>query len=905
MSNYDVIKEGYFEKRPRGLKQNLILSRKKNTFEKRYFVLTPDSIKWFSSQKQYQKNHDNPNGKIDLRTVKLVESVEAEVENTFKISYTDSDGVHYLTCQATSKQSPDRAEDWIQEIKEASEKAGATFLQVHTELESGKNSPRGTSPEPPRPRANTKRIPSAFITLPETNPLRLNILVVGDAGCDMHLTNPFLENYCTDVKTVKNDNMAKFASCRFGPTDVGYIDLTIADLTQANRDVHDANGYVELDTGLNQLATDFQQVTMEAERKRKRQGLWSGHAIDVVLVCFSYASMDSLSNLQAWMDEFKETAQKDKPYLVVGCRKDACDPIRDITDDDDLVPLDQKQISPFLNMAEFRACPAIPGNNKAVYSIFMDAIWEFASSRSNPKRDDWLFWTSCMELRNANRRDGEKGKDLISKRAGKRAAKSAEIMCQYDRLWPSTSQYRGRFLEMLKLSLKNSVYTPAWATFGRIVCPKERRKLWEVFEELMSTEIPFYMCDLFRVFSEAAYLPCRDGDDHDEDGKHLDFLPMGDRDVMQWASEKRKSKQMKKGSKDQFDRLREIVKIFIEAEISLAPKNVQFLTQVHSSLKETHAHCYQGARQAIQRDSNFDTFQELLSKAIQSLPDNIICQQTTPDIQELYDCAASAKMKYDSLMSVIEVMTEQTFIQVDLKGENRVLEKSGLRPEEDRRFQCDKVLDVVRGSLASSNVRGLSENLRFLLSCDKTIRERCELDGWWNALTKSKQNIQTDIVIVRIKDRFTRPTEGGWSDVMINFYFADDTNKHICEAQLAHEEMMKVRVPQGAHHEYNRVRTAFELLEAIHKAPKIDHQDTIDPKDTSERRIEMLTNKVISLEEELKSLRKLAKLANYVPQLLALAQNEGMSRASSFFDSSTRSASIVLADNNLEEETET
>lgn len=28
----------------------------------------------------------------------------------------------------------EKAEDWIQEIKEASEKAGATFLQVHTEV---------------------------------------------------------------------------------------------------------------------------------------------------------------------------------------------------------------------------------------------------------------------------------------------------------------------------------------------------------------------------------------------------------------------------------------------------------------------------------------------------------------------------------------------------------------------------------------------------------------------------------------------------------------------------------------------------------------------------------------------------------------------------------------------------
>jgi hypothetical protein len=55
---------------------------------------------------------------------------------------------------------------------------------------------------------------------------------------------------------------------------------------------------------------------------------------------------------------------------------------------------------------------------------------------------------------------------------------------------------------------------------------------------------------------------------------------------------------------------------------------------------------------------------------------------------------------------------------------------------------------------------------------------------------------------VRIKDRFRFPTDGGWADTLINFYFADDPSLHVCEIQLVHQQMMTVRKEQGAHTAY-------------------------------------------------------------------------------------------------------
>ena len=58
------------------------------------------------------------------------------------------------------------------------------------------------------------------------------------------------------------------------------------------------------------------------------------------------------------------------------------------------------------------------------------------------------------------------------------------------------------------------------------------------------------------------------------------------------------------------------------------------------------------------------------------------------------------------------------------------------------------------------------------------------------------------IVVVRIKDRFANPTSGGWADCMVNFCFADDPNRHVCELLFIHNEMMTVRNKWEAHAGY-------------------------------------------------------------------------------------------------------
>jgi len=72
------------------------------------------------------------------------------------------------------------------------------------------------------------------------------------------------------------------------------------------------------------------------------------------------------------------------------------------------------------------------------------------------------------------------------------------------------------------------------------------------------------------------------------------------------------------------------------------------------------------------------------------------------------------------------------------------------------------------------------------------------------------------IVIVRVKDRFVeKPSPGGWRDLMINFYLADDPNQHICEVQIVSSKLLVARKGLKENINYARTRNALEILERL------------------------------------------------------------------------------------------
>ena len=56
---------------------------------------------------------------------------------------------------------------------------------------------------------------------------------------------------------------------------------------------------------------------------------------------------------------------------------------------------------------------------------------------------------------------------------------------------------------------------------------------------------------------------------------------------------------------------------------------------------------------------------------------------------------------------------------------------------------------------------------------------------------------------------------------MLNFHFADDPNRHVCEVQVTHTKMMLAREGLGGHDAYDNVRFAMELLEVLGVPPQL------------------------------------------------------------------------------------
>lgn len=114
--------------------------------------------------------------------------------------------------------------------------------------------------------------------------------------------------------------------------------------------------------------------------------------------------------------------------------------------------------------------------------------------------------------------------------------------------------------------------------------------------------------------------------------------------------------------------------------------------------------------------------------------------------------------------------------------------------------------DVVRGIGQMGDLGKGNILLDLFMGCD--VEEAKYNDGG-DSITAG---VTEKIVFVWIKNRWSTPTNGGWADTLVNFYFANDKTKTICEVQLPHADMMAIREAFGAHNGYDELRKAVELL---------------------------------------------------------------------------------------------
>ena len=123
-----------------------------------------------------------------------------------------------------------------------------------------------------------------------------------------------------------------------------------------------------------------------------------------------------------------------------------------------------------------------------------------------------------------------------------------------------------------------------------------------------------------------------------------------------------------------------------------------------------------------------------------------------------------------------------------LKHLARIVEKTALSPTADGSYEA--VLDINRAAMICDNKVHMVDALEAILGCE-------------------------DLIAVRGKDRWARPTPAGWADLMVNVKLVDDPTEHICEIQIIHKKLMAARKDLDGHKAYANARVAMEILEKL------------------------------------------------------------------------------------------
>ena len=253
---------------------------------------------------------------------------------------------------------------------------------------------------------------------------------------------------------------------------------------------------------------------------------------------------------------------------------------------------------------------------------------------------------------------------------------------------------------------------------------------------------------------------------------------------------------------------------------------VKASSAIQKHLEETIKHhrykfrkAYQSALSTVRSESDYKNFvrraREMDSETSQIMADD--CSQQTEDIVDLFIQSTSVQTKFSSFMEQIANNLKEQGGNVELciappKSILRAYEKTGMRPlppslsdmlksdageepstadSSKKRWSAKHTLDVVRGALIFRKP-AMGQMLMAMLYLETS----------------------PNIEILRVKDRFSSPTNGGWADALVNLRFRDDPHKHVCELQLSHDNMHVVREKMGAHRSYDEFRVALELLEA-------------------------------------------------------------------------------------------
>ena len=271
---------------------------------------------------------------------------------------------------------------------------------------------------------------------------------------------------------------------------------------------------------------------------------------------------------------------------------------------------------------------------------------------------------------------------------------------------------------------------------------------------------------------------------------------------------------------------RRILELLVEA-IKQDPQSIKILHKVFNVERQGSLTKYRKQLQRIFTDPNIREYLQLSKELRRKLASRMTAgerRQINRNYVDLVDSASKLKVQFDQFVQMLAKKTGATAIQAPVKGPWRVLEKIVFRQEHEpgddlAQLDASSICDCLRGAIQCpdfSTISSVVELLTWLDNSDMGQPDRVE------EIEKTFR-----IRLIRAKCRFSKPTSGGWADLLINFRFLDDASKHVAELQIQHAKLLLVRKEDNAHVKYNIFRSAYEILETIGQPPidQLDEQD--------------------------------------------------------------------------------
>lgn len=247
-------------------------------------------------------------------------------------------------------------------------------------------------------------------------------------------------------------------------------------------------------------------------------------------------------------------------------------------------------------------------------------------------------------------------------------------------------------------------------------------------------------------------------------------------------------------------------KLYLKNDIDLADSQTEHLTEVcEELLLGNEGSMYIDVLSDVMNDPNFSVYCEYLTSA-----EKLVCKkfdQTKPkqiseNLEIVYRNSKAQKKRFEAFVENLCSSTNNKAMNTKgLKFPYRSMQK--MANSVVAQWNAESCKDIVRGAAVMSAMSSGKLLLTTLLKADRSLKELSASGGGASG---------DQIVIVWIKNRWEHPTAAGWADALINFYFADDETKTICELQLIHANMWSVRAHLGAHNGYDRLRVVQELL---------------------------------------------------------------------------------------------